>query len=100
ALDLRDQAAIEPAALLLSYLRDKRLLLVVDNCEHLLAATAPLLAKVLHSAPGVCLVATSREPLSVPGEHVVAVPPLDLPPAASVPLAQLRQNEAVRLFVE
>src|SRR5579859_1341761 len=53
ALDLRDQAAAEPGALLLAYLRDKRLLLVVDNCEHLLAATAGLLARVLRAAPGV-----------------------------------------------
>jgi predicted ATPase/DNA-binding CsgD family transcriptional regulator len=101
ALDLRDQAATEPVALLRSYLRDKRLLLVVDNCEHLVEATARLLAEVLRAAPGVRMVATSREPLSVAGEHVVPVPPLELPSAEpAVPLAQLRQNEAVRLFAE
>ncbi|MFC0430563.1 LuxR C-terminal-related transcriptional regulator [Kutzneria buriramensis] len=97
-LDLRDQAA-EPAELVLSYLRDKRLLLVVDNCEHLLAATAALLSRILHTAPGVCVVVTSREPLSVAGEHVVTVPPLDLP-LAQASLVQVRQNEAVQLFVE
>ncbi len=101
ALDLRDQTATEPMALLLPYLRDMRLLLVVDNCEHLLAATARLLTDVVRAAPGIRVLATSREPLSVPGEHVVPVPPLDLPSAQpSVPLAQLRQNEAVRLFAE
>jgi predicted ATPase/DNA-binding CsgD family transcriptional regulator len=99
ALDLRDQAAAEPVALLLSYLGDKRLLLVVDNCEHLLTAAGRLLIRMLKAAPGVRVIATSREPLSVPGEYVVPVPPLDLPPIdAAVPLAQLRKNEAVMLF--
>src|SRR6266567_1822600 len=101
ALDLRDQAASEPTALLLSYLRDKELLLVVDNCEHLLGAAAQLVTEVIRAAPGVRVIATSREPLSVPGEHVVPVPPLELP--ASDPaelLARLRQNEAVMLFTE
>ncbi|GAA1021623.1 LuxR family transcriptional regulator [Acrocarpospora pleiomorpha] len=99
ALDLRDQAAAEPLALLRSYLGTKKLLLVVDNCEHLLAGAARLVAEVMKAAPGVRVIATSREPLAVPGEHVVPVPPLDLP-AADVPLARLRQNEAVTLFVE
>src|SRR5487761_2314954 len=52
ALDLRDQAATEPRALLLSYLRDKELLLVVDNCEHLLGAAAVLVTDILKAAPG------------------------------------------------
>jgi predicted ATPase len=101
ALDLRDQAATEPLALVVSYLRDKQLLLVVDNCEHLLGAAAGLVTEVISSAPGVRVIATSREPLSVPGEHVVPVPPLELPSAHAVePLAQLRQNEAVMLFTD
>jgi predicted ATPase len=101
ALDLRDQTTAEPLTLVLSYLRDKQLLLVVDNCEHLLAAAARLTAAVVAAAPGVRVIATSREPLSVPGEHVVPVPPLDLPSAElALPLARLRQNEAVSLFVE
>jgi predicted ATPase/DNA-binding CsgD family transcriptional regulator len=99
ALDLRDQAATEPLALLLSYLRDKELLLVVDNCEHVLGAAAQLVTDVIQAAPGVRVIATSREPLSVPGEHVIPLPPLELPHAAQ-PLGQLRQNEAVRLFTE
>src|SRR5439155_1172045 len=101
ALDLHDQAATEPSALLLAYLRDKDLLLVVDNYEHLLGAAAELVSEVLTRAPGVRVIATSREPLSVQGEHVVAVPPLGLPSVhANEPLPQLRQNEAVMLFVE
>jgi predicted ATPase/DNA-binding NarL/FixJ family response regulator len=101
ALDLRDQSATEPQALLVSYLGDKELLLVVDNCEHLLDATARLVHEILQAAPAVRVVATSREPLSVPGEHVVWVPPLELPSADDLePLARLRQNEAVMLFTE
>ncbi len=99
ALDLRDQAATEPIALLLSYLRGKELLLVVDNCEHLLGAAAQLVTDVLRAAPGVKVMSTSREPLSVPGEHVIPVPPLELPAAAaSAPLAEVGSNEAVALF--
>jgi predicted ATPase/DNA-binding NarL/FixJ family response regulator len=101
ALDLRDQAAAEPLALLLSYLEDRELLLVIDNCEHLLEATAVLVNEVIRAAPRVRVIATSREPLSVAGEHVLPVPPLQLPsPNAGEPLARLRQSEAVTLFVE
>jgi predicted ATPase/DNA-binding CsgD family transcriptional regulator len=101
ALDLRDQAASAPTAILLAYLRDKELLLVVDNCEHLLEAAGRIVTDVMKAAPGVRVIATSREPLSVPGEHVVPVPPLELPPSrAAEPLASVQQNEAVRLFTE
>ena len=101
ALDLRDQAATEPLSVLLAHLQDKELLLVVDNCEHLLAAAAQLVTQVIMAGPGVRVIATSREPLSVPGEHVVPVPPLELPPAHSgQPVALVRQNEAVMLFTE
>src|SRR5919199_532695 len=62
ALDLRDQAATEPLALLLSFVRDKELLLVVDGCEHLLTAAGQLVAAVLGAAPGARVLATSREP--------------------------------------
>ena len=101
ALDLRDQAAAEPLALLLAYLRDAELLLVVDNCEHVLPGAALVVADLLKAAPGVRVIATSREPLSVTGEHVVPVPPLELPvPESAEPLAALRRSEAVMLFTE
>ncbi len=101
ALDLRDQAATEPRALLLSYMRDKELLLVVDNCEHLLEAAALLVTDILGAAPGVRVIATSREPLSIAGEHVLPIPPLELPRAqGDESLDQLRQNESVELFTE
>jgi len=100
ALDLRDQTATEPTVLIRSYLADKELLLVLDSCEHVLDAAARLVSDVLSVAPGVRLIATSREPLSVAGEQVLPVPPLQLPSPHAEPLARLRQNEAVSLFVE
>src|SRR3989440_10962 len=101
ALDLRDQAGTQPAKILASYLQEKRLLLVVDNCEHLLGEAAQLVAEILRAAPNVRVITTSREPLQVPGEQVVAVPPLELPAGnGTESLARLRQNEAVMLFTE
>ena len=81
ALDLRDQAATTPLQVLASHLQDKQLLLVVDNCEHLLDATAQLVAGIIRTSPGVRVITTSREPLQVSGEYVVPVPPLELPGA-------------------
>src|SRR5262252_7882272 len=101
ALNLRDQAATEPLALLLSYLRDKELLLVVDNCEHLLGAAAQVVSDLMKAAPGLRVIATSREPLSVPGEYLVPVPPLELPaPDPAEPLASVQRGEAVMLFTQ
>ncbi len=101
ALDLRDQAATQPRALVLSHLRDRKLLLLVDNCEHLLEAAALLVADVLEAAPGVRVVATSREPLSIAGEHVIPIPPLELPRGqGDETLDQLRLNESVELFTQ
>jgi predicted ATPase/DNA-binding CsgD family transcriptional regulator len=101
ALDLRDQAGANPTEILGAYLRDRQLLLVLDNCEHLLDAAAQFVTEVLRTAPGVRVVTTSREPLQVSGEHVVPVPPLELPLGdGEEPLGKLRQNEAVMLFVE
>jgi predicted ATPase len=101
ALDLRDQATTKTTQILASYLEDRQLLLLLDNCEHLLGAAAELVAGILRAAPAVRVITTSREPLQVSGEHVIPVPPLELPPEdGTEPLAQLRQNEAVALFVE
>src|SRR5579864_5425098 len=101
ALDLRAQGAPDPRPVLLGHLCDKELLLLVDNCEHLLGVVAELVSLIVGVAPGVRILTTSREPLSVAGEHVVPVPPLDLPSAhGAEPLGRLRQNDAVTLFVE
>jgi len=101
ALGLRDQDPGGTVGLLLGFLADKELLLLVDNCEHVLDPAAHLVSAVLEAAPGVRVLATSREPLGVPGEHVLAVPPLELPgPDGSEALDRLRQNEAVALFTD
>ena len=90
-------------------LRLKRLLLVLDNCEHLLGACAALAAGLLGACPGVRVLATSREPLGLAGEATWWVPPLAwpagpageaLPPAALPPPEALLGYGAVRLFVE
>ncbi len=82
-----------------SHLRRRELLLVLDNCEHLTAAVGELAATLLFSCPGVRLLTTSREPLGVPGEAVLEVPPLSLPDE-NASLRELAQADAVRLFVE
>ncbi len=101
ALDLRDQAAADPLPLLLTHLRDRQLLMVLDNCEHLRDKAAELVNEIIAAAPGVRMIVTSREPLNAAGEHLVPVQPLALPAAhGAEPLQQLRQSEAVALFVE
>jgi predicted ATPase len=83
------------------YLREKRILLLVDNFEHLLEA-APMVSELLSAAPNLKVLATSRIPLRLYGEHEFAVPPLTLPdPERALPSVEdLIQYEAVRLFVE
>ena len=78
-------------------LRDKRLLLVLDNCEHLVEAAARLAETVLRRAAGVCVLATSREPLRAEGEHLYSVQPLVVP-AEGTPVEQMAKHSAVQLF--
>ncbi|WP_018219313.1 BTAD domain-containing putative transcriptional regulator [Salinispora pacifica] len=88
-----------PAERLLAALRGRQLLLLLDNCEHVVESVAELANRVLRHAPGVRLLATSQEPLGVAGEQVCAVPPLALPdPAVGDPVLLARAS-AVRLFV-
>lgn len=82
-------------------LRDPEQLLVLDNCEHLIHACATLVSALLEGCPALHLLATSREPLGIAGEHIYSVPPLTLPAwtgDTSVALAQLKRCEAVELF--
>jgi predicted ATPase/DNA-binding winged helix-turn-helix (wHTH) protein len=84
-----------------SVLRQKHMLLVLDNCEHVLAAAAALAAAVLRNCPHLRLLATSREALGVPGETVFLMPPLAVPATNSaMTAASAMQSDAVRLFVE
>ena len=98
SLDLRDQAASAPLEVVLTFLRDKKLLLVIDNCEHLLSTVAAVVHDIVTDAPGVTVIATSREPLAIPGEHLVPVPPLELPAAHAE--GRAAESEAVSLFVQ
>ena len=72
---------------------------MLDNCEHLLDPASKLADEILRRAQGVTVLATSREPLRVGGEHVVAVPSLGLPKEDALSLAQA-ESDAVRLFVQ
>ena len=82
-------------------LKFKRLLLILDNCEHLVAACATLATDLLRSCPGVHLLTSSREPLKVAGEQTYRVPSLTLPDAQQAQTVEsLSQYEAVRLFIE
>ena len=86
---------------LIDFLRPKTLLLVVDNCEHLLLACAQLVGSLLRSCPSLRILATSREPLGIPGEVIWRIPSLSFPDAGPLPsLEQLTRYEAVRLFAE
>jgi predicted ATPase/DNA-binding CsgD family transcriptional regulator len=92
----------EPLAdTLADVLLNRELLLVVDNCEHLLEATARLVDKLLDSCPRLRIIATSREALGVEGEVRWLVPSLSVPELWHTPLSEeLGAYEAVRLFVE
>jgi predicted ATPase len=100
ALDVRALSGQNPVDAVAEFLGPRSLLLVLDNCEHLLAATAALVDTLLRSAPRLTILATSREPLRVPGEVVFRVPSLDVPdPERAIEVNELIRYEAVRLFV-
>ncbi|MGW5360152.1 ATP-binding protein [Actinopolymorpha pittospori] len=79
ALELREQSPREPEEVLAEYLADKQLLIVLDNCEHVLEACRRLVTVLLPAAPDLRVLATSREPLGVLGERLWSVPPLSVP---------------------
>ena len=74
-------------------------LLVLDTCEHVLTHIRPFVTEIVRSAPGLTLVATSRQPLGLPGERVWPVPPLDLPDPDVTDAEEIAASGAVRLFV-
>jgi non-specific serine/threonine protein kinase len=86
---------------LANFLRAKELLLVLDNCEHLVHASAQIAASLLGACPQLKIVATSRESLNIQGENVWTVPTLALPDPEQMSLVgPLMENESIRLFVE
>jgi predicted ATPase/class 3 adenylate cyclase len=84
---------------LAEFLRTKELLLVLDNCEHLLEGVAALAGVLQRSCPRLVILATGREALGIDGERLVPVPPLGMP-GASADLTAIRDAEAVRLFAD
>jgi predicted ATPase len=77
----------------------KKLLLVVDNCEHVIEAATGMAEALLRASPGTALLATSREPLRVSGEYVYRVPPLDVPAEDNRNMEEVFRHGAVKLFV-
>jgi len=101
ALGLQDRAGYAPTAMLADYLGGRQLLLVLDNCEHLVDAAAKLADLLLRTAAGLRVLATSRESLNMTGETVLAVPPLATPePGRRPTVAELTRSPAAVLFVE
>ncbi|MBK1783083.1 BTAD domain-containing putative transcriptional regulator [Prauserella cavernicola] len=107
ALGVRQDAGTELVERLADAVRDRELILVLDNCEPLVEPIAHLVSRLLRAAPGLRVLATSQRPLGVGGEVLWVVPPLGIPacghlepgrPAAAV-LASVREFSAVRLFV-
>ncbi len=100
-LGLAPQPDIPITEQLTSFLRPRQTLLLLDNCEHVLTEAAVLVADWLAVCPVLQVLATSRAPLHVRGEHLLMVEPLPLPPPESASsLTMLAQNEAVTLLVE
>jgi non-specific serine/threonine protein kinase len=106
ALDVRAAPTQPLIDTLITALRDRHLLLVLDNCEHLIAACAHLAETLLRACPRLHILATSREVLGVPGEVIWRVPPLSVPAIATRPgqgadiVSWMMAHDAVRLFVE
>ena len=98
---VREQPGHALSDALLDYLRPKSLLLVLDNCEHLLEAAAALAEQLLRECPGLRILATSREGLGLSGEALQVIPPLAVPaPRGAAPPDELLRFEAVQLFAE
>ena len=97
ALGVSERDAVNPMAGIVRALADRELLIVLDNCEHVLESAGQAVAMLARQCPGVRILATSRERLDVPGEFVFPVPPLELPQDGSA--GAVAASEAGRLFV-
>jgi predicted ATPase/DNA-binding SARP family transcriptional activator len=100
ALGVREDPERSRAEALTGYLRSRTLLLLLDNCEHLLSACAGLAETLLRACPNLRILATSRETLRVAGEQSYLVPSLAVPEPGPSSLECLRQFEAVQLFTD
>jgi predicted ATPase/class 3 adenylate cyclase len=100
AFDIREAPGVPLKVLVHDYLRDKHTLLILDNCEHLVEASAKVADEFLHTAPQLKIIASSREALGINGETVYRVPSLSLPEQANVTKEALMGCESVHLFVD
>jgi predicted ATPase/DNA-binding CsgD family transcriptional regulator len=99
ALGISDQSATGSREKLLSFLADRKLLVVLDNCEHVLESVRSVLPVLMHEAPHLRVIATSREPLAVAGELLRPVLPLSVPKPGT-PADQLIADGSVSLLIE
>ena len=100
-LGVRGQPGLPPAEILSGHLGPRKMLLVLDNCEHVVGACAALAETLLRSCPQLRILTTSREALGIVGEVAWPVPSLSLPDLRRLPdIESLRQYESARLFVE
>ncbi len=100
-LGLQESPGVTTLDILSAYLKNRRLLLMLDNCEHVLDACGRLANHLLHACPHLTLFATSREALNIAGETSYRVPSLDAPDPDSISsMEELAQIESVRLFAE
>ncbi len=90
----------DPLVSLLAFIADRKILLVLDNCEHVVNVAAPLVESVVSKAPGAYVLATSREALRVQGEHTHLLHALDFPPEdPALTAAESLRHSAVQLFM-
>ncbi|MBK6792896.1 MAG: AAA family ATPase [Anaerolineales bacterium] len=99
ALGVKPEGDTSPLDALINYMHEKKILLVVDNCEHLIDACAQLCDSLLHACPELRIIASSREALGIEGENAYRVPSLSLPNPKSG-LHVIEESEAVKLFME
>ncbi len=98
-LGLREAPGLSLADQVADFLRSKQTLVILDNCEHLVADCAQLAEQLLRACPALKILASSREGLGIAGETVFPLQSLSLPEAVSAPLESLARSEAVQLFV-
>src|SRR5882757_6378759 len=96
-----DSQLVDPKEALLNFLRPRRVLIILDSCEHLIQKTAEIAGTIFQNAPDTYMLATSREALHVPGERVLRLCPLDCPPEQpELTASEVLAYPAARLFAE
>ncbi len=100
-IGVKDETGLTLSDALVAYVRDRKLLLVLDNCEHVVSACAEVAKRLLQASRGVRIMTSTREPLNIAGESIYTVPPLSVPRHdARVSVDSMLQFEATRFFAE